>query len=73
MWAAWENGINQARNEGFVKGRIEGRVEGIEKGRVEGKVDLAVRFAQKYNISVEEAMETAGVSKHEWDMYAPKQ
>ena len=23
MWAAWENGINQARNDGFTDGRID--------------------------------------------------
>lgn len=27
MWAAWENGISQARNDGRTEGRIEGREE----------------------------------------------
>ena len=25
MWAAWENGINQARNDGYADGRNDGR------------------------------------------------
>ncbi len=25
MWAAWENGINKARNDGFSDGEIKGR------------------------------------------------
>ena len=28
MWAAWENGINQARNDGYSDGRQTGRSEG---------------------------------------------
>ena len=34
MWAAWENGINQARNDGRTEGRIEGRIEGREEATV---------------------------------------
>ena len=25
MWATWENGINQARNDGYTNGRNDGR------------------------------------------------
>ena len=38
MWAAWENGINQARNDGFADGETK------------GKLDMAMTFARKYNI-----------------------
>ena len=57
MWAAWENGINQARNDGFADGETK------------GKLDMAMTFARKYNIPTEEAIQTAGVSKTEWDAY----
>ena len=57
MWAAWENGIKQARNAGFADGRNA------------GKIDMAITFAKKYNIPAEEAIKTAGISKAEWDAY----
>ena len=57
MWAAWENGINQARNDGFADSETK------------GKLDMAMTFARKYNIPTEEAIQTAGVSKTEWDAY----
>ena len=57
MMNAWENGLNQARNVAYADGRNDGRIES------------ALMFAQKYNISTEEALNTAGVSKSEWDAY----
>lgn len=59
MLNAWENGLAQARNDSF------------NQGISQGKIDSALRFAKKYNISPEEAMDTAGISKSEWDTYAP--
>ncbi len=57
MWAAWENGINEART----------------KGRSEGMINTAMMFAKKYNIPTEEAIKTAGVTKEEWDAYEQSQ
>ena len=57
MMNAWENGLNQARNDAFLAGKDEGRI------------DMAMTFARKYNIPTEEAIKTAGVSKTEWDAY----
>ncbi|MBQ7478824.1 MAG: hypothetical protein IJT01_07980 [Selenomonadaceae bacterium] len=65
MWAAWENGINQARNDGFADGRSAGYAD----GRNDGKIDMAIAFAKKYNIPAEEAIQTAGISKADWDAY----
>lgn len=55
MWTAWENGINQAKEDGISQ----------------GKVASALRVAEKFNLSTEEAMDAVGISKSEWDVYAP--
>ena len=57
----------QARHDSFNQGVNQSISQGISQG----KIDSALRFAQKYNISPEEAMDTAGISKAEWDAYAP--
>ena len=45
MWAAWENGINQARNDGYVDGEATGR----QTGRNEGHNDMmtAIRMIRE--------------------------
>ena len=63
MWEAWENGLAQARRDSFD--------QGISQGISQGKADAAYRVAQKYNVSPEEAMDTVGISRSEWDTYAP--
>ena len=34
MWAAWENGINQARNDGYSDGKNDGVAEGMDLATV---------------------------------------
>ena len=34
MWAAWENGINQARNDGFIAGQADGESKGWDSAMV---------------------------------------
>ena len=63
MLNAWENGLARARSDSFN--------QGISQGISQGKADAAYRVAQKYNVSLEEAMDTVGISKSEWETYAP--
>lgn len=46
MMNAWENGLNQAR------------IDAKQADRNEGRIESALMFAQKYNISTEEALNT---------------
>ena len=51
MCRAWENSINNAKNEGVREGKIEGvregkiegmregKIEGMREGRIEGKIE----------------------------------
>lgn len=39
MCRAWENSINDAKNEGRREGKLEGRREGELEGRREGKLE----------------------------------
>ena len=39
MCRAWENSINNAKNEGVREGKIEGMREGKIEGRIEGKIE----------------------------------
>ena len=59
MINAWTNGLEQARKDSF------------NQGISQGKVTSALRVAEKFNLSTEEAMDAVGISKSEWDVYAP--
>lgn len=37
MCRAWENSINNAKNEGRLEGRLEGKLEGRREGKIEGR------------------------------------
>ena len=60
MWTAWENSMNQAREDG------------INQGISQGKITSVLRVAERFNIGVEEAMKVLDVSKSEWDEYSSK-
>ena len=59
MCRAWENSMNQAKNDG------------IQQGIGQGKVDAVLNVAKKFDLSVEEAMDAVGIKKSEWDVYSP--
>ena len=56
MCRAWENSINQARNDGISQ----------------GKIASVLRVAEKFGISTQNAMEAVGLSQSKWDAYAPE-
>ncbi len=59
MWNAWENGLNQARNDGYIAGEISGRQVGISEG--ETNMMTAIRMI-KENKASEVICETTGLS-----------
>ncbi len=59
MCKAWENSMNQAKNDG------------ISQGIGQGKVDAVLNVAKKFSLSIEEAMDAVGIQKSEWDTYTP--
>ena len=62
--------IDDARDEGMMKGRIEGRIEGkaegrIEgkaEGRIEGKMEIAINLLKR-GISIEDVSDYTGLSQ----------
>ena len=70
MWKAWENGIKQARSDGYNVGKNDGRIDGYNVGRSDGRIDTAITVAEKYNIPAEEILKAVGVSQADWDAYA---
>ena len=55
MWPAWENGLKQAKQDG------------INQGINIGKVASVLRMAEKFKISIKDAMDAVGISQAEWD------
>ena len=63
MWVAWENGINQARSDGFANGRSIGFADGRSAGYADGQNDGFASGRDSAMVSnIKNLMETSG-----WD------
>ena len=56
-------------NSGKIEGRLEGRVEGKLEGKLEAKLESIRAIMQNLHLSEEEAMDSIGVPKNEWEQY----
>ena len=56
-------------NSGKIEGRLEGRVEGKLEGKLEAKLESIRAIMQNLHLSEEEAMDSIGVPKSEWEQY----
>ena len=53
----------------YNSGKIEGRLEGKMEGKLEGKLESIRAIMQNLHLSAEEAMDSIGVPKSEWEQY----
>ncbi|MBQ1335726.1 MAG: hypothetical protein IIY37_02200 [Selenomonadaceae bacterium] len=70
MWAAWENGINQARNDGRTEGRTEGRIEGRIEGREEATVSTIRNLMETSGWDAKQTMNAMKIPASEQEKYA---
>ena len=66
MWAAWENGINQARNDGYSDGRNDGVAEGMDLATVSNIRNLM----ETSGWNAKQTMDALKITANEQEKYA---
>lgn len=70
MWAAWENGINQARNDGFHDGFHDGFSDGETKGRDATIVTTIRNLMETSGWDAQQTMNAMKIPVSEQEKYA---
>ena len=70
MWAAWENGINQARNDGYTNGRNDGYADGRNDGRDSTMVSNIKNLMETSGWDARQTMNALKIPANEQEKYA---
>ena len=70
MWAAWENGINQARNDGYTNGRNDGYADGESKGWDSAMVSNIKNLMETSGWDARQTMNALKIPANEQEKYA---
>ena len=70
MWAAWENGINQARNDGYTNGRNDGYADGESKGWDSAMVSNIKNLMETSGWYARQTMNALKIPANEQEKYA---
>lgn len=70
MWTAWENGINQARNDGYTSGRNDGYADGESKGWDSAMVSNIKNLMETSGWDARQTMDALKIPSNEQKKYA---
>ena len=70
MWAAWENGINQARNDGYTNGRNDGYADGRNDGRDSTMISNIKNLMETSGWDARQTMDALKIPANEQEKYA---